>query len=96
MEKVTNERVKQIADAVRIAVTDEEAEKYTTQIDSILKYSSMLSELNTDDVEPTTHGIVLKNILRDDVPKQSITQEEVLNNAPEAQDGHFKVPAIMD
>lgn len=96
MSEITNERIKKIADSVRIEISDEEAETYTGQINSIIEYASKLSELNTDDVQPTTHGIVLENVLRDDVPKQSITQEEVLKNAPEEQDGHFKVPSIME
>lgn len=96
MEEITTKRMKKIADSVRIAISDEEAETYTEQISQVIQYANMLGELNTDDVEPTTHGIVLENVLREDVPKKSITQAEVLNNALETQDGHFKVPSIMD
>lgn len=96
MAEITNERVKKIADAVRIEISDEEAVKYTNEINSTIEYANILSELNTDDVEPTTHGIVLGNVLRKDEPKQSITQKEVLENAPDQEDGHFKVPSIME
>lgn len=96
MAEITNERIKKIADSVRIAISDEEAEKYTNEISSTIEYANILSELNTDDVEPTTHGIVLGNVLRKDKPKQTITQEEALNNAPDQEDGHFKVPTIME
>lgn len=96
MVEITTDRIKKIADSVRIAISDEEAETYTEQISSIIEYAGKLSELNTDDVQPTTHGVVLENILRDDIPKQSITQEEVLDNAADVQEGHFKVPSIMD
>lgn len=96
MAEITNERIKTIADSVRIAISDEEAEKYTDEISSIIEYTNILSELNTDNVEPTTHGIVLGNVLRKDEPKQTITQEDALKNAPDQEDGHFKVPSIME
>jgi len=96
MTEITNERIKKIADAVRIEISDEEAAKYTEEISSVIEYANVLSELNTDDVEPTTHGIVLGNVLRKDEPKQTITQEDALQNAPDQEDGHFKVPSIME
>lgn len=96
MAEITNERIKKIADSVRIAISDEEADKYTKEINSTITYANILSELNTDDVEPTTHGIVLGNVLRKDEPKPSITQKDVLENAPDQEDGHFKVPSIME
>ena len=96
MTEITNERIKKIADAVRIEISDEEAAKYTEEISSVIEYANVLSELNTDDVEPTTHGIVLGNVLRKDEPKHTITQEDALENAPDQEDGHFKVPSIME
>jgi len=96
MTEITNERIKKIADAVRIEISDEEAAKYTEEISSVIEYANILSELNTDDVEPTTHGIVLGNVLRKDEPKHTITQEDALENAPDQEDGHFKVPSIME
>jgi len=96
MTEITNERIKKIADAVRIEISDEEAAKYTEEISSVIEYANILSELNTDDVEPTTHGIVLGNVLRKDEPKHTITQADALENAPDQEDGHFKVPSIME
>lgn len=96
MAEITNEHIKKVADAVRIEISDEEAAKYTDEISSVIEYANILGELNTDDVKPTTHGIVLGNVLRKDQPKQSITQEDALQNAPDQEDGHFKVPSIME
>lgn len=96
MAEITKDHIKKIADAVRIDISDEEAAKYTEEISSVIEYAGILSELNTDDVKPTTHGIVLGNVLRKDEPKQLITQEEALQNAPDQEDGHFKVPSIME
>ncbi|HLS60536.1 MAG TPA: Asp-tRNA(Asn)/Glu-tRNA(Gln) amidotransferase subunit GatC [Virgibacillus sp.] len=96
MAKVTKAEVENIADLVRIAVSDKEVESYTAHLNTVIEYADKLSELNTDDVEPTKHGIVLENVLRTDEVTQSITQEEALRNAPDKQDGHFKVPSVME
>src|SRR5690625_5311444 len=76
MAKVTKAEVENIADLVRIAVSDKEVESYTAHLNTVIEYADKLSELNTDDVEPTKHGIVLENVLRTDEVTQSITQEE--------------------
>lgn len=96
MASVDTEQVKNIAHSVRIAITDQEAEKYTDQINHMLKEVNRLDEVNTNDVEPTTHGIILGNVLREDEPIKSLTQEEALKNAPDHEDGHFKVPSVME
>jgi len=96
MAEVTKKEVEHIADLVRIAVSDKEVETYTAHINTVIEYADKLGELNTDDVEPTKHGIVLENVLRTDEVTQSVTQEEALRNAPDKQDGHFKVPSVME
>lgn len=96
MASITIEEVKRIADMVRITISDEEANQYTNELSEIISYAGKLTELNTDDVEATTHGIVLTNVMRNDEVIQTITQEDVLNNAPDQQDGHFRVPRIME
>lgn len=96
MAKITTDDVKKIADLIRIAVTDEEVASYTEHIAKTLGYADKLSELNTDDVSPTTHGTIVTDVMRQDIVEQSISQKEALSNAPDKQDGHFKVPSIMD
>jgi len=96
MAKITQEDVKRLADVSQIAMTDDEIEKYTADMQSIVKFAAKLQELNTDDVEPTIHIVEGSNILRKDEPKRSLTQEEALKNAPEAKDGYFKVPSILE
>lgn len=96
LASITIEEVKRIADMVRITISDEEANQYTNELSEIISYAGKLTELNTDDVEATTHGIVLTNVMRNDEVIQTITQEDVLNNAPDQQDGHFRVPRIME
>ena len=94
--EITTDQVRNIADLVRIAISEEDAVSYAEHLTNVISYADKLSELNTDDVEPTTHGIVGKNVMREDIPNQSLTQEEALKNAPDKQNGHFKVPSIME
>lgn len=96
MPIINEQLVKNIAHNVRIEITDEEAKQYTDEISKLLEYADKMNEINTDNVKPTTHGIILGNILRQDEPIQSLSQEDALKNAPEKQDGHFKVPSVME
>lgn len=96
MANITKDHVLRTADLARIAISEEEAQMYSSQINSILSYANKINELNTDGVVPTTHGIVSGNVLREDKPERLITQEEALKNAPETEDGQFKVPAVFE
>lgn len=96
MADITKEDILRTADTARLSLSDEEAEMYSEQISSILTFTEKINEINTDGVKPTTNGIALTNVLRADEPKQYITREDALENAPEQEDGQFKVPQIMD
>lgn len=96
MAEITKDNVKHVANLARLAITDEEAEKFTKQLSKIIDYAELLNELDTDDIEPTTHVLDYENVLRKDEPKQWITQEEALKNAPDKKDGQFRVPSVME
>ncbi|WP_100012498.1 Asp-tRNA(Asn)/Glu-tRNA(Gln) amidotransferase subunit GatC [Lentibacillus sediminis] len=96
MTAISKEQVKHVAHLARLDVSEEEAEMLTEQLSSIINYAEQLNELDTDGVEPTTHVLDLKNVLRKDEPKDWITQEEALKNAPDKADGQFKVPSILE
>ncbi|NSL53026.1 Asp-tRNA(Asn)/Glu-tRNA(Gln) amidotransferase subunit GatC [Calidifontibacillus erzurumensis] len=96
MSRITIEQVKHVAHLARLAVTDEEAEKFTKHLDAIIEYAELLNELDTENVEPTTHVLDIKNVLRDDQPRSWLTQEEALKNAPDQKDGQFRVPSIIE
>ena len=93
--KITREDVEHVALLARLALTEQEIQDYTEQLDSILEYAAMLDRLDTEDVEPTAHAVPLHNVLREDEVRPSIAQEKALKNAPEAEDGFFKVPKIV-
>ncbi|MGM9986235.1 MAG: Asp-tRNA(Asn)/Glu-tRNA(Gln) amidotransferase subunit GatC [Bacillaceae bacterium] len=96
MSRITKEDVKHVANLARLAVTEEEVEKFTKQLDDIITFAEQLNELNTEGVKPTSHVLEMKNILREDKAKQGLPVEEVLKNAPDSQDGFIRVPAIIE
>jgi aspartyl-tRNA(Asn)/glutamyl-tRNA(Gln) amidotransferase subunit C len=93
--KITKDEVRHISLLSRLLFSDEEIEVFSKDLNSILEYVSKISELNTEDVEPTSHVVPLMNIMRDDVVKTSLTIDKVLQNAPDKEDECFKVPKII-
>ncbi|PAV28003.1 Asp-tRNA(Asn)/Glu-tRNA(Gln) amidotransferase GatCAB subunit C [Virgibacillus profundi] len=96
MAEITKDQVKHVAHLARLAVTEEDVEKLTDDLSAIIGYAEQLNELDTENVEPTTHVLDLKNVMRKDEPKKWITQEEALKNAPDKEAGHFRVPSILE
>ena len=95
MTRISAEQVKHVANLARLAITEEETEKFTKQLDAIITFAEQLNELDTENVEPTSHVLEMKNVVREDSPKPGLPREEVLKNAPEHQNGQIKVPAIL-
>ncbi|MHA7582798.1 Asp-tRNA(Asn)/Glu-tRNA(Gln) amidotransferase subunit GatC [Paenibacillus vandeheii] len=93
---ITNNDVQHVAKLARLNLTAEEEQTLTGQLNAILKYAEKLNELDTDDIEPTTHVLHVSNVMRDDETKESLSIEQVMRNAPEEEDGQFKVPAVME
>ncbi|HZG71467.1 MAG TPA: Asp-tRNA(Asn)/Glu-tRNA(Gln) amidotransferase subunit GatC [Chondromyces sp.] len=96
MSRISVEQVKHVANLARLAITEEEAEKFTTQLDAIITFAEQLNELDTTNVEPTSHVLDMKNVLRKDEAKKGLPQEEVLKNAPDHEDGQIRVPSILE
>jgi aspartyl-tRNA(Asn)/glutamyl-tRNA(Gln) amidotransferase subunit C len=96
MSRISVDQVKHVAHLARLAVTEEEAEKFTRQLDQIITFAEQLNELDTENVEPTSHVLDIRNVMREDAAKPGLPNEEVLKNAPEHQDGQIKVPSIME
>lgn len=96
MSRISTEQVKHVAHLARLSFLEEEVEKLAADLDAIISFAEQLNELNTENVEPTTHVLPMKNVMREDLPSKGLTQEEVLKNAPEFEDGQIKVPAIIE
>ncbi|MGF2614379.1 Asp-tRNA(Asn)/Glu-tRNA(Gln) amidotransferase subunit GatC [Rossellomorea vietnamensis] len=96
MSRISEDQVKHVAHLARLAITEEEAQKFTTQLDAIIGFAEQLTELDTEKVDPTTHVLEMKNIVREDKPVKGLPQEEVLKNAPDHQDGQVRVPSVLE
>lgn len=96
MSRISEEQVKHVAHLARLSITDEEAVKFTQQLDAIISFAEQLNELDTENVKPTSHVLDMKNVLREDKPDKGLPVEEVLKNAPDKEEGQFSVPSILE
>lgn len=97
MSRISMEEVKHVANLARLAITEEEAVMFQQQLDEMITFAEQLNELDTDQVEPTSHVLDMKNVMRKDEAKKGLPVKEVLKNAPDSTDeGHIRVPSIMD
>jgi aspartyl-tRNA(Asn)/glutamyl-tRNA(Gln) amidotransferase subunit C len=90
------EQVRKVALLARLDLSAEEEAQFTGQLSSILEYVEQLSELDTENVEPTTRAIELSNITRSDQLESFKAREIILDCAPDREDDFFKVPKILD
>jgi len=88
--------IEHLAQLARLSVSDDEKILFANQIDSILSYMDKLNELDTGNVEATSHVISLSNIVREDLPKDPLEREEALMNAPDRTDKFYRVPKIIE
>lgn len=94
--KISKEIVRHIAHLSRLDLEDEEIEVYQQQLSRILEYVEKLNEVDTKDIEPTSHVLSLNNIFREDLVKDSLSREEALRNAPDPTYKFFRVPKIIE
>ena len=88
--------IEHLAQLARLSVSDDEKTLFTNQIDSILSYMDKLNELDTGNIEPTSHVISLSNVVREDLSKVSLEREDALMNAPDRTDKFYRVPKIIE
>ncbi|KOF09679.1 glutamyl-tRNA amidotransferase [Planococcus glaciei] len=96
MAKITKEEVIEVAHLARLAITDEEAVHFADQLEAITNAMELLNELDTENVEPTTHVLPMVNVLREDKSIPGLDRELVLKNVKEHEAGQIKVPTILD
>ncbi len=88
--------IEKVARLARLELSEEEKVTFGNQLEQILTYMEQLNRLDTSGVEPTSHAIPIHNVFREDEVQPSLPREEVLAIAPDQQDGHFKVPRIIE
>jgi len=95
VQRISREEVAHVARLAQLALSEDELDAFTSQLAAVLDHAADLEALNVDDVEPSTHPFPLKNILRIDEPGEGFEIEEVLEVAPEVEEGQFRVPPIL-
>jgi aspartyl-tRNA(Asn)/glutamyl-tRNA(Gln) amidotransferase subunit C len=90
---IDRDQVLHVARLARLRLTDEEVERMAGELSQILQHVDKMNELDLDGVEPTSHVVELQNVLRDDVPRESLSRERALEQAPDVAEGGFRVPS---
>jgi aspartyl-tRNA(Asn)/glutamyl-tRNA(Gln) amidotransferase subunit C len=94
--KLSREEVIHIAALARMGLSEAEIEKAREQLSNILENFEVLKEIDTTDVPPTAQSIHLRNVMRDDVPRESLPVEDVLANAPDREGDLFKLRPVLE
>lgn len=94
---IEKDTVKHVALLSRLALSEQELDEYLRQLASILSYINKLNEIDTKNVQPTSHALsTLKNVFRKDSLRPSLKEEETLKNAPSKEGSFFKVPQVIE
>ncbi len=94
--KITPAQVERIAQLARLALSKDEIDALTSEMDAILGYVDKLNELDTDHIMPTAHAVPMENAFRADTARPSFGTEKALQNAPKASEDCFLVPKIIE
>ena len=90
---IDSEQVRYVARLARLRLTDEEVDRMTGELGSILDHIEKISALDLEGVEPTSHVVELENVLRPDEPHESLPRDVALAEAPDANETGFRVPS---
>jgi aspartyl-tRNA(Asn)/glutamyl-tRNA(Gln) amidotransferase subunit C len=96
MAAISRDEVAHLARLARLAVTEEELDRFAGQLDVILQAVSRVGEVVAADIPPTSHSVPLTNVFREDVVVPGLTADEALSGAPDIAVGRFRVPRILD
>jgi len=94
--KLTLAQVEHIAELAKLALSDDEKSRYQEQLSAILEYAERLQAVDTSAIPPTATVLPLRTVMRADEPRDSMSREDVLANAPQAEADCFRVQAVLD
>lgn len=95
MSKITTEEVRRIAALAHIGLTDDQIPHFATELDQIMGFVEQLAAVDVDSIEPTDQVTGLVDVWRDDEVKPGLTHDDLKLNAPDWQDGQFKVKRVL-
>lgn len=93
--KVTREDVENVALLSRLSIDEKDMDKNIQELSDFLEYVDRLQQVDTENVMPTAHVLPIQNVFREDVVKPSLDRDLALSNAPESEDGYFRVPKSL-
>jgi aspartyl-tRNA(Asn)/glutamyl-tRNA(Gln) amidotransferase subunit C len=88
--------INKVCQLARLELTAEEKQEFTKQLEDIIRYVETINKLDTANVQPADHIVPLSNVFREDIAKESLPVEEVVNIAPQFEKSHFVVPRIIE
>ena len=92
---LTPDDVIHVAHLARLTLSDDEVALFTGQLRTVLEHAADVAALDLSHLPPSSHPIVLENVLRPDEPRPSLDRDEVLAQAPAVEDHRFRVPRIQ-
>jgi aspartyl-tRNA(Asn)/glutamyl-tRNA(Gln) amidotransferase subunit C len=90
---IDRDQVLHVARLARLRLEDDEIERMSRELSSVLDHIEKISELDLDGVPPTSHVVEVENVLRADEPRESWPVERALEQAPDPAAGGFRVPS---
>jgi aspartyl-tRNA(Asn)/glutamyl-tRNA(Gln) amidotransferase subunit C len=93
---LTLEQVHHIADLARLDLTQAEAERYQEQLSAILAYFEQLADVDTEAIPPAASVSATHSVLREDLSRLGLALDDLLTNAPQAEQRQFRVPPVFD
>lgn len=96
MPDLTRDHIVHLAQLAHLQLTQQELDRVAQELEVILNSVARVQEVATDQVAATSHPIALDNVFRDDVIRGVLSQDQALANAPDAEVGQFKIPAILE
>lgn len=90
---IDRDQVLHVARLARLELTEDELERMAGELSGILEHVERMNELDLEGVEPTSHVVELENVLRPDKPRPSWPREQILEPAPDPDEGAFRVPS---
>ena len=93
---ISAEEVRKIAQLSRIGITEEEIKGFGHQLSSILESFRVLENIDTSNTEPTGHSGSVSSIMREDKADSPSSHEDIVANAPQKENGFFRVKAVLD
>jgi len=93
---LTHDEVRHVAELAKLALTDDEVALFAEQLSAILDYADQIQQVDTSGVPPTPYVLPLASVMRADLPGDCLTNDQALANAPDSEDGSFRVRAVFE